>query len=153
MKVKRVVLFITLAFISIGCGSSVKKNNIVTTEDWINHVSLAANIEEIDKGLISMTPNQIIHIAEELSSMVLHLKDNDVQSKAKCRALTYILILSTSHQAVYIKRHSGFSFSDSEYNRLKIVFDNSPRELALMILGSDEEKEIFGEWEEWFETL
>lgn len=153
MSLKKIVIPIIFLLLTVGCSSPVKKYNIVTTDDWINHVSAAANIEEIDKGLTSMTPNQIIHIGEELSKMVFHLNVNDPQAKAKCRALIYILILPTSHQAVYNKRHSGFSFSELEYNRLQKVFDNSPRELSMMILGSDEVNEIFGEWEDWMDTL
>lgn len=88
---------LTFAMLMISCNRS-SKFNIVTTEDWINVVSSANSVEDIDEAYCSMSQNQIKNIGEELTYMVSHLKNNDAQKRAKCRAFHYIFQLSAAHK-------------------------------------------------------
>ena len=139
--------------------SSPKQNSITTTEDWINFVSAANDIEEIDGAVTSMKPSSIIQIAKELSEMVSNLNANESQAKAKSRALIYILIIPESHQVLkdkYAKEgrnYTGFCFSDSEIDVFNKTFDGAPREKAMSVLGNKEVNDIFGSLEEWLKTL
>lgn len=139
--------------------TSPKQINISTTEDWINFVSVANNIEEIDSVLTSMKPNRIIQMTKELSEMVSNLNANEPQAKAKCRAMIYIETIPIPHQVLKDKyaqeghKYTGFCFSDSEFDEFTRIVDGSPREKAMSVLGNKEVNKIFGPYEDWVKTL
>lgn len=138
---------------------SHKQYNISTTEDWINFVSDAYDIEEIDKALTSMKPEKVIQIAKELSEIVSNLKANEPQAKEKCKALIYITAIPVPHQIVKEKyaqagrKYTGFCFSDSEYDEFNRIFNDKPGDKVITILGNKEVNEIFGAYEEWAKSF
>ena len=114
--------------------STTKKDyGIHNTEDWIDFVSAASNIEEIDNGYSSMSANQIINTTEELVKMVRNLHKDDSRGKAKCRALYYSIILPMLH--IEGKTNSDFALNASEQERLEKIFHSSTCELAAYVVN------------------
>lgn len=143
---------LTAMIIMVSCsGTPSTKYNIVTTEDWINHVSSASNVEEIDRGYSSMSPNQIANITEELSLMVINLKKGDVKAKAKCRAMCYLILLPSAHMGATT---SDFVFTSSEIKRLDDVVENKEltTTIILMTLG-DEAEQLYDSFLDYYASI
>ena len=117
-----IILAMLLKDISNGTIYQRETYNIQTTEDWINFVSSAANVEEIDKGYSSMSKNQIFNMAEELMAIVRQTNRKDVNAKAICRAFTYFWLLPTVHTEETHNKNSKLVFSESEGKKLISIF-------------------------------
>lgn len=144
------ILLIVLAGLVLVAGSffAIKmvagsgfKYNIATTEDWVNFVASANDIKDIDDAFCSMNSNLILSIGEELTEMVCHLKINDEQKRAKCRAYLYIYNLSVAHQKgkVLSRRHV---ISDSVFEHIAYLDGSAIAHIVVLDILGDEAGKI-----------
>lgn len=162
---RTLIVIVSLFFVAVtsmitSCGSCSstedgiveKEYNIVTTEDWMKLMYDVNSLEEIDEVYTTMSPRQINNIMEDLSQMISCLKKDDPQAETMCNAFICLSNLTFGLQTLYEKKHSGFSFPESEYKRFCKLFDEAPRDKAITILGAKETNEIFDAFERWLEV-
>lgn len=91
MKSKVVIMFgfLALSGLMSSCGDS-KKYQITNTQDWVDFVSSASDVKEIDKCFMSMSPRQIINIYEEMVPAIVHITTQEFDAKSKCRAFMWL---------------------------------------------------------------
>ena len=90
MRHKFYLLLAIIAIIAVGCGTSEKKNNISTTEEWVSFCKSNPNAESIYNVYESMSHSTCIAIFGELEA---ELEDINNCTKEKCYAFSYILHL------------------------------------------------------------
>lgn len=108
----------------LGCGSPERKNNqntlteaLFSTEKWIS-VCNSDNVEEIDSVFCSISPSLLQSTCEELTQMILYLREDDAQAQAKCKAFLYTHNLINLHGEMRGELRNRYAISLSCYKSI-----------------------------------
>lgn len=131
MKSKIIIMLGFLAFAGLmsSC-NNCKKCQINNAQEWVDFVSSASGVKEIDNCFISMSPRQIMNIYEEMVPAIVHITTQEFDAKSKCRAFLWLYCGIIGHSDRFTPEQHG-QIQNRDYN------ENMAWTICFTCLGSE----------------